>query len=102
MQRIRVAARRGDPRLGVVASIVAVAFVTGVIGVLDGFVPVLSLGALYVFAVLPIAILWGLAFAVGVSVARAIVAGDATPALLRVELPSARYHAASSASAGGW
>jgi two-component system, OmpR family, sensor histidine kinase KdpD len=69
MQRIRVAARRGDPRLGVVASIVAVAFVTGVIGLLDGFVPVLSLGALYVFAVLPIAILWGLAFAVGVSVA---------------------------------
>ena len=31
--------------------------------------PVLSLGALYVFAVLPIAIAWGFAFAIGVSLA---------------------------------
>jgi two-component system, OmpR family, sensor histidine kinase KdpD len=68
-----VAARRADPRLGVVASVVAVAFVTGVIGLLEDFVPILSLGALYVFAVLPIAILWGLAFAVGVSVASMLV-----------------------------
>ena len=63
------ATRRADPRLGVAASLVAVAFVTGVIALLKGFVPVLSLGALYVFAVLPIAIAWGLLFAVGVSAA---------------------------------
>ena len=67
------AARRGDPRLGVAASIGAVTLVTGVIGVLDNLVPVLSLGALYVFAVLPVAIFWGLAFAVGASVASMLV-----------------------------
>ena len=67
------AARRADPRLGVAASLVAVALVTGVIALLKGFVPVLSLGALYVFAVLPIAIAWGLLFAVGVSVASMLV-----------------------------
>ncbi len=67
------AARRGDPRLGVAASIAAVVLVTCVIGLLDDFVPVLSLGALYVFAVLPIAIVWGLAFAVAVSVAAMLV-----------------------------
>jgi two-component system, OmpR family, sensor histidine kinase KdpD len=67
------AARRGDPLLGVVASIVAVAIVTAVIGLLDNFVPVLSLGALYVFAVLPIAIVWGLPFAIAVSVASMLV-----------------------------
>ena len=67
------AARRGDPRLGVAASIAAVVLVTCVIGLLDDFVPVLSLGALYVFAVLPIAIVWGLRFAVAVSVAAMLV-----------------------------
>jgi K+-sensing histidine kinase KdpD len=36
-------------------------------------VPVLSPGTLYVFAVLPIAIAWGLAFAVGVPVASMLV-----------------------------
>ena len=71
--RITLAAQRADPWLGVAASIVAVAAVTGVIAVLEPFVPILSLGALYVFAVLPIAILWGLAFAVGVSVASMLV-----------------------------
>ncbi len=49
------------------------AIVTGVIALLDDFVPVLSLGALYVFAVLPIAILWGLPLAIGVSVASMLV-----------------------------
>jgi two-component system sensor histidine kinase KdpD len=63
------AARRADPLLGVVSSIAAVGLVTIVIALLKGFVPVLSLGALYVFAVLPIAIAWGLAFAIGVSLA---------------------------------
>ncbi len=42
---------------------------TAVIELLDRFVPVLSLGVLYVFAVLPIAVVWGLAYSVCVSVA---------------------------------
>jgi two-component system, OmpR family, sensor histidine kinase KdpD len=67
------AARRADPLLGVAASIGAVALVTVVIALLKGFVPVLSLGALYVFAVLPIAIGWGLRFSVGVSVASMLI-----------------------------
>jgi two-component system sensor histidine kinase KdpD len=54
---------------GVVASAVAVAVVTGVIFGLEHYIPVLSLGVLYVFAVLPIAVVWGLAYAVAVSVA---------------------------------
>jgi two-component system sensor histidine kinase KdpD len=47
----------------------AVAVVTGVIFGLKYYVPVLSLGALYVFAVLPVAVFYGLPYAVGVSVA---------------------------------
>src|SRR5471032_2552945 len=54
---------------GLAASIVAVALVTGVIAALKPYIPVLSLGVLYVFAVLPIAVVWGLAYAVTVSVA---------------------------------
>ena len=54
---------------GVVASTVAVVAVTGVIAVLDRWIPVLSLGVLYLFAVLPVAVFWGLAYAIGVSVA---------------------------------
>jgi Domain of unknown function (DUF4118) len=73
MHRAAAALRRADPRLGVAASVVAVALVTAVIAVLREFVPVLSLGALYVFAVLPIAIAWGLRFSIGVSVASMLV-----------------------------
>jgi two-component system sensor histidine kinase KdpD len=63
-----------DPRLtrhvaALLASAAAVALVTGAIAVLDAFAPVLSLGVLYVFAVLPVAILFGLAYALLVSVA---------------------------------
>jgi two-component system sensor histidine kinase KdpD len=47
----------------------AVAAVTVLIFGLKTFAPVLSLGVLYVFAVLPVAIGWGLAFAVPVSIA---------------------------------
>ena len=68
-----MATRRGDPGLGVAASVAAVGLVTCVIAVLDEFVPVLSLGALYVFAVIPVAIVWGLAFAVGVSLVSMLV-----------------------------
>lgn len=45
---------------GLVASVALVAAVTGAIELLKAHVPVLSLGALYAFAVLPVAIAWGL------------------------------------------
>ena len=51
------------------ASAAAVAIVTASIFALDSFAPVLSLGVLYVFAVLPVAVLFGLAYALLVSVA---------------------------------
>jgi two-component system, OmpR family, sensor histidine kinase KdpD len=50
-------------------SVAAVALVTGAVALLDSGVPVLSLGVLYVFAVLPVAVLWGRAYAIGVAVA---------------------------------
>ena len=49
-------------------SIAALAAVTGVIFVVKSFAPVLSLGVLYVFAVLPVAVLFGLGWAVAVSI----------------------------------
>jgi two-component system sensor histidine kinase KdpD len=54
---------------GIAAGVLAVAVVTGVVELFDGVVPVLSLGVLYVFAVLPIAILWGPTLAVPVAIA---------------------------------
>ena len=54
--------------VGVVASCVAVAAVTGVVEVLESWVPALSLGGLYVFAVLAVAIGWGIAYALPVAV----------------------------------
>ncbi len=59
--------------LGILASAVAVAAVTGIVWLLKPHVPVLSLGALYVLAVLPIAILWGTVLAAIVSVASMLV-----------------------------
>jgi two-component system, OmpR family, sensor histidine kinase KdpD len=50
-------------------SAAAVAAVTAAIGLLHHWIPVLSLGVLYVFAVLPIAVAWGLPFAIAVSIA---------------------------------
>ena len=55
--------------LAVGASIVVLVVVTVAIGLLKSFVPVLSLGVLYVFAVLPIAVAFGLIYAVLVSIA---------------------------------
>ena len=55
--------------LAAVASVGAVAAVTGVIALIEQYVPVLSLGVLYIFAVLPVAVVWGLGFALPVSVA---------------------------------
>jgi two-component system sensor histidine kinase KdpD len=54
---------------GVLASVAALAVVTGAIELLKSHIPVLSLGVLYLFAVLPIAVVWGLTYAVPVSVA---------------------------------
>jgi two-component system sensor histidine kinase KdpD len=47
--------------------VASVAIVTGFIYALRPVVPVLSLGVLYLFAVLPIAVFWGLAYAIAVS-----------------------------------
>ncbi len=55
--------------VGALAGAGAVALVTGAIDLLRPHVPVLSLGVLYVFAVLPVAVLWGAWLAAAVSVA---------------------------------
>ena len=51
---------------GILSSLIAVAAVTAVIWLLERWIPVLSLGILYIFAVLPVAVVWGLAYAIGV------------------------------------
>jgi two-component system sensor histidine kinase KdpD len=53
---------------GIAAGVVAVSLVTGAVFALRPLAPVLSLGVLYVFAVLPAAVGWGLAYALVVSV----------------------------------
>ena len=58
-----------DWLIGIAAGGAAVAVVTVAIELFDDFVPVLSLGVLYVFAVLPIAIFWGPLLAVPVAIA---------------------------------
>lgn len=50
------------------AGVLAIVGVTVAVELLDGYAPVLSLGALYVFAVLPIAAFWGLAYAIPVAI----------------------------------
>ncbi len=54
-------------------SIGAVALVTGAVYALRPVAPDLSLGALYVFAVLPVAVLFGLPYAIGVAIASELV-----------------------------
>jgi len=61
--------KRVDFVVGLLASIGSVVVVSAAIELLHSYVPVLSLGVLYVFAVLPIAVAWGLGFAVAVSIA---------------------------------
>ena len=63
--------KRGLPRqlAALLACAAAVAIVTASIFALDSFAPVLSLGVLYVFAVLPVAVLFGPVYALLVSVA---------------------------------
>jgi two-component system, OmpR family, sensor histidine kinase KdpD len=54
-------------------SMAAVSAVTGVVFLLHGFVPVLSLGALYVLAVLPVAVLFGRTWAIVASIGSMLV-----------------------------
>jgi two-component system sensor histidine kinase KdpD len=54
---------------GWLASIALLAAVTGAIELLKTHVPVLSLGVLYLFAVLPVAVVWRLTYAIPVSIA---------------------------------
>ena len=54
---------------GVVTSVAAVAAVTAVVYLFRSSVPVLSLGVLYLFAVLPIAVVWGRTFSILVALA---------------------------------
>jgi signal transduction histidine kinase len=58
---------------GLLAGAVLVAAVSGLIELLDEHVPVLSLLVLYLLAVLPVALVWGSAFAAAVAVASAVV-----------------------------
>jgi two-component system sensor histidine kinase KdpD len=66
--RVRQAVH-GGVGAGVAASLVSVGLVTAAIEVLKEPVPVLSLGVLYVLAVLVVAVRWGLAFAIPVAFA---------------------------------
>jgi K+-sensing histidine kinase KdpD len=52
----------------VVACVAALALVTGAIELLKGHVPVLSLAVLYLLAIIPIAVAWGIVYAVGMAV----------------------------------
>src|SRR5215469_2923195 len=52
----------------VAASAGALALVTGVIELLKGHVPVLSLAVLYLLAIIPVAVAWGIVYAVGVAI----------------------------------
>jgi len=54
--------------IGLLAGTFAVAVITAAIALFDNWVPVLSLGVLYVFAVLPVAVVWGVSAAIGVGV----------------------------------
>ena len=65
----RETAERHRRLSGILASFLLVAAITGTIELLKTQVPVLSLGTLYIFAVLPVAVFWGLAYAIPVSIA---------------------------------
>jgi two-component system sensor histidine kinase KdpD len=59
--------------LRLLLSLLSVAVVTGAVFALRPVAPVLSLGVLYVFAVLPVAVLWGIGFALPVAVLSMLV-----------------------------
>ena len=68
-RRLHGPASLNDGVVGLLASAGAVVFVSAAIAVLKHWMPVLSLGVLYILAVMPVAVLWGLALASVVSVA---------------------------------
>src|SRR5262245_60326033 len=61
--------QHGNRLAPLAGSAAAVGLVTAAIYLLRGSVPVLSLGSLYILAVLPVAVLWGRIWAVAVAVA---------------------------------
>lgn len=63
------ASRWSELVVATLASAGAVALVSALIAAVKPYVPVLSLGVLYVFAVLPVAVVWGIGFATAVSIA---------------------------------
>jgi two-component system sensor histidine kinase KdpD len=67
--RLRRPRSTDDLVVGLLASAGAVAFVSAAIAIVERWVPVLSLGVLYIFAVLPVAVIWGLGLATVVSIA---------------------------------
>ena len=69
MTGLRASPALRGPIGGVAACVATVAIVTAAIWLLEPHVPVLSLGVLYVFAVLPVAVAWGWRYAVPVAVA---------------------------------
>jgi two-component system, OmpR family, sensor histidine kinase KdpD len=66
---LRLPTSAAEAAVGLLTSAGAVVFVSALVAVLDRWMPVLSLGVLYIFAVLAVAVYWGLALAVLVSVA---------------------------------
>ncbi|HEY7420549.1 MAG TPA: ATP-binding protein [Gaiellaceae bacterium] len=52
----------------VAACVCSLALVTGAIELLKGHVPVLSLAVLYLLAIIPVAVAWGIVYAVGVAI----------------------------------
>jgi two-component system, OmpR family, sensor histidine kinase KdpD len=73
LQRLRQALEIRYRLSGWLASLALVAVVTGAIQLLEPHVPVLSLGVLYLFAVIPVAVVWGLAYAIPVSIGSMLV-----------------------------
>src|SRR6476659_1485586 len=53
----------------VAACVAALALVTAAIELLKGHVPVLSLAVLYLLAIIPVAVAWGIVYAVGMAIA---------------------------------
>jgi two-component system sensor histidine kinase KdpD len=53
----------------VAACVAALALVTAAIELLKGHVPVLSLAVLYLLAIIPVAVAWGIVYAVGLAIA---------------------------------
>jgi len=60
---------RGSPLIGLLVSLAGIAVVSGVIHLTKPHAPVFSLGVIYLLAILPVAVYWGLGLGVFVAVA---------------------------------